>query len=200
MADRGKKASSDEDKLDAIVDEGFDEDEDEDYVFIDDEDDAALPVRDADSDAAAAGLHSKKARALKLTGAGGINKAATDINEYATAVYLTAELCVLGDDALGAVEISQTEDGKLRENDQWVTVTRAALDKTSSSVPTIKDAVRRATSAGGGAGGGGGGGKSSAQQEAETAVKTLLMKGGKLVGKEGGSSHEGFNTNQDWPK
>ena len=109
MADRGKKAPSDEDKLDAIVDEGFDDDED--YVFIDDEDDAALPVPDADSDAAAAGLHSQKARALKLTGAGGINKAATDINEYATAVYLTAELCVLGDAALGAVEIIQTEDG-----------------------------------------------------------------------------------------
>jgi len=165
MADRGKKAPSDEDKLDAIVDEGFDEDEDEDYVFIDDEDDAALPVRDADSDAAAAGLHSKKA---------------------------PAELCVLGDDALGAVEISQTEDGKLRENDQWVTVTRDALDKTSSSVPTIKDAVRRATSAGGGAGGGGGGGKSSAQQEAETAVKTLLIKGGKLVGKEGVAAMKGL--------
>ena len=186
MADRGKKAPSDEDKLDAIVDEGFDDDED--YVFIDDEDDAALPVPDADSDAAAAGLHSQKARALKLTGAGGINKAATDINEYATAVYLTAELCVLGDAALGAVEIIQTEDGKLRVNHQWDTVTRDALDKTSSSVPTINDAVRRVTSAGGGAGGG----KSSAQQEAETAVKTLLMKGGKLVGKEGVAAMKGL--------
>ena len=66
MADRGKKAPSDEDKLDAIVDEGFDED----YVYIDDEDGDAYPVPDADSDAAAAGLHSQKARALKLTGAG----------------------------------------------------------------------------------------------------------------------------------
>ena len=120
--------------------------------------------------------------------AGGINKAATDINEYATAVYLTAELCVLGDAALDAVEIIQTEDGKLRVNDQWGTVTRDALDKTSSSVPTIKDAVRRATSAGGG----GGGGKSSAQQEAETAVKTLLMKGGNLVGKEGVAAMKGL--------
>ena len=187
MADRGKKAPSDEDKLDAIVDEGFDEDED--YVFIDDEDDAALPVRDADSDAAAAGLHSKKARALKLTGAGGINKAATDINEYATAVYLTAELCVLGDEALVPVEIFQTQDGKLGVNDQWVTVTRDALAKTSSRVPTIKGAVRRATSAGGG---GGGGGKNRALKDAEQAIKILLMKGGNLVGEEGVAAMKGL--------
>ena len=39
MADR-KKAPSEEEKLDAIVDEGFDED----YVYIDDEDGDAYPV------------------------------------------------------------------------------------------------------------------------------------------------------------
>ena len=187
MADR-KKAPSEEEKLDAIVDEGFDED----YVYIDDEDGDAYPVPDADSDAAAAGLHSQKARALKLTGAGGINKSATDINEYATAVYLTAQLCVSGDDALGAVEIIPTEDGKLSVNDQWVTVTQDALSKTSSRVPTIKGAVRRVTSAGGGGGGGGGGGKNRALQDAEQAITVLLAKGGQLVGEEGVAAMKGL--------
>ena len=135
-------------------------------------------------------MHSQKARALKLTGAGGINKAATDINEYATAVYLTTQLCVLGDEALGPVKIIQTQDGKLRVNDQWVT--RDALAKTSSRVPTIKDAVRRVTSAGGGGGGGGGGGKNRALQDAEQAITVLLAKGGQLVGEEGVAAMKGL--------
>ena len=139
MADRSKKALSEEDKLDAYIDEGFNDD---DYVYTEDEDDNAYPVPDADSVAAAAGLHSRKARALKLTGAGGINKAATDINEYATAVYITAQLCVSGGAPPVRVEIIQTESGNLRVNDQWVTVVRDALAETQRRVPTIKEAVQ----------------------------------------------------------
>ena len=186
MADRSKKALSEEDKLDAYIDEGFNDD---DYVYTEDEDDNAYPVPDADSVAAAAGLHSRKARALKLTGAGGINKAATDINEYATAVYLTAQLCVSGGAQSVKAQIIQTDSGTLRVNDQWATVVRDALAETQSRVPTIKEAVKGVTSAGGGGGGGGGGGagrkSSSALREAENAVKILRDKGNKLLGADG---------------
>jgi len=180
MADRSKKALSEEDKLDAYIDEGFNDD---DYVYTEDEDDNAYPVPDADSVAAAASLHSQKARALKLTGAGGINKAATDINEYATAVYLTAQLCVSGGAQSVKAQIIQTDSGTLRVNDQWVTVVRDALAETQRRVPTIKEAVQGVTSAGGG--GGGVEKSSSALREAENAVKILRDKGNKLLGADG---------------